>query len=117
MKCEINFGANQVDERFLPTRRGDSDGQIPALVPCQGKVDRIKLRRLPRRRTQSVAICAVQLTVRRQRKSLARSYTKTPTAEIFGNALLARRFYGTFGNREIVTISKQAGSRELCRRR
>ena len=45
MKCEINFEANQVDESSF-YRRGDSDGQIPALVPCQGKVDRIKLRRL-----------------------------------------------------------------------
>ncbi|KYN07634.1 hypothetical protein ALC62_01454 [Cyphomyrmex costatus] len=47
MKCEINFEANQVDSSSF-YRRGDSDGQIPALVPCQGKVDRIKLRRLLR---------------------------------------------------------------------
>jgi len=82
MKCEINFEANQV--AFY--RRGDSDGQIPALVSLPGQSWSNKVTSLTRRRTQPVAICAVQLTVRRQRKSPSlvrtqlhrQNFSKTP---------------------------------------
>jgi len=113
MKCEINFEANQVDESSF-YRRDDSDGQIPALVPCQGKVDRIKLRRLL---DSELAVDgnlrgAVDSQVTTQ---ISRSFLLYSIAEIFENAQLVRRFYSTFGNWKIVTISKQAGSHELCR--
>ncbi|TGZ47412.1 hypothetical protein DBV15_00220 [Temnothorax longispinosus] len=79
---------------------GDSDGQIPALVPCRGKVDRIKSRRL-----------LDGELIKRQRKSPTRSYELRTARNFRKNAPAARHdiFTARWGTGKLLRLASKPG--------